>query len=172
MPNENVDLEKIFCMMAKKYQIERALLMAICQVESAFKVDAYRYEPAFWEWLKEKYPGVWDHRDPKEVSASYGLMQVMYTTAWNLGFRGAGEELYEPVVNVELACRLINQIQAGIKPAAHFKCWPVEIVLARYNGGSMGNPDTGGGLRNYQYTRKVLKAYWEIRTNGFKPCTD
>ena len=131
-------------------------------VESSLNPMAFRHEPAFWQnYMKDKPE--WKDRDPQEVSSSYGLMQIMYTTAWGLGFRGAGIELYNPVYNIELGAKLLRQLYDGLKPKSSYKCWPWEAVLARYNGGSSGNPGPDGGLRNYQYTRKVLQAYWSIR---------
>lgn len=161
MPNGTQSVDAIFSDMAAKYTLEKTLLLAVAMVESYLDPTAYRYEPGFWELIKNN--PLWKDRDPKEVSASYGLMQLMYTTAWALGFRGAGEELYDPAVNIDLGAKLIRQTFDSIKPEQYFKCWPTEIVLARYNGGYGGNPGPDGGLRNYQYTRKVLAWYWKIK---------
>jgi soluble lytic murein transglycosylase-like protein len=159
-------VEKLFCISAKRWNVERNVLRAVAEVESSMDQRAYRFEPRFWDTYLKNNPR-WRDRDPKEVSASYGLMQIMYTTAAQLGFDGPGEELYNPAFNIELGARLLADLYQKIQPADYYKSWPVEIVLARYNGGSGGNPNKEtGALRNYQYTRKVLAAYWRIRAKG------
>jgi len=155
-------VNKLFCIYSKKWNVERHLLKAVAIVESSMNQMAYRFEPLFWKNYKDKFPELAD-RDPEEVSASYGLMQVMFTTAWRLGFRGAGVELYNPVINIELGARLLNQLFGNLVYKDYYKNWPQEICLAQYNGGSSGNPGLDGSLRNYAYTRKVLAAYRDVR---------
>jgi soluble lytic murein transglycosylase-like protein len=94
----------------------------------------------------------------------------MYTTAWALGFRGSGEDLYEPVYNVELGARLLKKlIEKASPPIGHL--WPVEIALARYNGGSLGNPGSEGKLRNQKYVNRVLLTWAEL-VKKEKECDD
>jgi hypothetical protein len=167
-------LNQLFCMNSKKWGIDKGILKAIAMVESSMQQFAFRYEPDFWAnygpRMIAKFPQL-EGMDPKEVSTSYGLMQIMYTTALGLGFDGPGEELYNPVLNIELGARLMNQLWNSLKPEPNFKGWPIEICLARYNGGSYLNPGPDGSLRNYAYTRKVLKAYWQIRSDDAKSKT-
>lgn len=164
MPLEMPELDKIFCLMATKYKLEKLLLKAVAVVESSLNQTAYRFEPAFWENYLKNDPR-WKDREPKEVSASYGLLQILYTTAVALGFDGTGEELYNPVINIELGAKLLGRLRDELTPSTTFRSWPMEIVLARYNGGSYQNPDETGRLRNYQYVLRVRDAYWSLRTN-------
>lgn len=88
---QDIDLDKVFCMVSKKNRIEKLWLKAIAIVESNLDPKAYRFEPGFWERYLKNNPE-WSDKDPKRVSASYGVMQLMYTTAWLLGFRGEPED--------------------------------------------------------------------------------
>ena len=156
------EIKKICCMEAKKNRLDKLLLMAVIEVESAGDPKAYRFEPAFWNtYLKNNEE--WSDRDAKEVSASYGLMQLMYTTAWSLGWRGDGPDLYDPVINIKLGAKLLHELMDRITKSPDSSIWPIDIALARYNGGFKGNPDTSGRLRNQSYVDKVKAAYWKIR---------
>lgn len=167
------DRDKLFCMNAKKYRLKRLLLKAVAMRESSLNERAYRFEPGFWErYLKDKPE--WKDQDPKIVSASYGLMQLMWTTAWGLGFRGTQEDLWNPVYNIELGAKLIRKILDSIttpEMAEYFWLSPIAIALARYNGGARDNPDMSGELRNGQYAMNVLGT-WEKLKKTEKECTD
>lgn len=162
MNGSKVDLDLVFCTIAKKYRIEKTLIKAVAVTESALDVRAYRHEPMFWErYLKDHKD--WKDKDTNIVSASYGLMQLMFTTAWGLGFRGQAEDLYNPVINVELGTKLIIQLMAKTLFSPNKALWPLDIALARYNGGSRGNPREDGSLRNQSYVDKVKDHYWKLR---------
>jgi len=155
---DGIDLDKIFCINAKKYNLPKIFLMAVAKVESAFKVKAYRFEPAFWTRYLEKNP-LWKDRDPKEVSASYGLMQLMYVVAWEMGFRGTGEDLYNPVINIELGARLLRKHLDNLEGNGVMFYTPWALALARYNAGAGNNPNEHGMVPNPQYVGKVVSAY-------------
>jgi len=162
MNGAKVDLDLIFCTIAKKYRLEKTLIKAMAIVESALDVRAYRHEPMFWErYLKNN--NSWKNKDSKIVSSSYGLMQLMFTTAWQLGFRGQAEDLYNPVINIELGAKLMRQLIDGVRSSLNKRLWPFDIALARYNGGSRGNPSGNGTLRNQSYVDKVKDVYWVLR---------
>lgn len=131
-------------------------------VESALDVRAYRHEPMFWErYLKNNDD--WKDKDPKIVSSSFGVLQIMFTTAWSLGFRGQAEDLYNPVINIELGAKLMRQLMDRTKSTTNEAFWPLDIAICRYNGGSIGNPRSDGTLRNQSYLDKVKAKYWELR---------
>lgn len=155
-------LDKIFCINAKKYNIPKLWLKAVAMSESSMNQRAYRYEPAFWaNYLKDNPE--WKDKDPAVVSASYGLMQLMWTTAWALGFRGTQEDLYDPVYNIALGAKLIRQLLDKVQIEGVASAYPqwsqLDITMARYNGGRRGNPDEKGNIRNLKYILRVRREY-------------
>lgn len=68
---------------AEKYDIDPQLIFATIMTESEGNQFAYRYER---------------HLD----DASYGLGQILYSTALLLGFSGKPEEMYRPEINIDL----------------------------------------------------------------------
>lgn len=186
-------LDKVFCITAKKYGLKKLFLKAVAIRESSLNQRAYRFEPGFWANhsadILAKYPDL-EGRDINEVSASYGLMQLMFTTAWAMGFRGIGEELYDPILNVEFGARLLRtNLDLALSGGYIFKpiwddekkTWkfkpnffwlsPADIALARYNGGGRGNPDAEGSIRNYKYVKGVLKN-WDDLIQKEKDCDE
>ena len=90
----DVDLDRILCTTAKKYGLEKLMLKAVCMVESAMQIQAYRFEQGFWDRYLKDNPK-WQDQEPEAVSASYGLMQIMYVVAVENGFTGTPEEHHE-----------------------------------------------------------------------------
>jgi soluble lytic murein transglycosylase-like protein len=155
-------LDKLFCLNAKKYRIPKLWLKAVAMVESSMNQRAYRYEPEFWKNYMRDKPE-WAGKDPSVVSASYGLMQLMWTTAVGLGFTGTPEELYDPVYNIELGAKLIRQLLDKVMVEGQHNLFPqwsaLDMAMARYNGGRRGNPDEKGGIRNLKYILKVRREW-------------
>jgi len=90
---------------ARRAGIPEKLLRAIVDVESSGNPRAYRYEPAFFgRYIQGKAPwtGMPWYSNPRRISASYGLGQLMYTTAYERGYRGAPEGLYDAALNLRL----------------------------------------------------------------------
>ncbi len=167
------ELDKLFCLYGKKYGIKKLLLKAVAEVESGFNQTAYRYEPGFWaKYMKDKPE--WAGQDPAVVSASYGLFQLMWTTAASLGFKGTQEDLWNPVINIELGAKLLRVLIDKVRKRAAWtnsRLWDIEIALACYNGGNFGNPDEKGNLRNQRYVDRVLDAYVLLKRKE-KECVD
>lgn len=134
---------------AQKHGLDPALVKAIVMVESSGKTHAYRFEPAFWLRYMASSPE-WDGANPERVSSSYGLMQVMYTTARQHGLQGAPENMFIPLVGLEYGCLHLKMLLDKCKGN-------VEQALAQYNGGERGN--TAPPYRNGEYARKVLRYY-------------
>ena len=168
--------DKIFCLMSRKYSIPKLLLKALAIRESALRPDAYRYEPKFWEKYLKDNPE-WEGEDPAVVSASWGLCQLMYVVAVELGFKKGrtGEELCDPVVNIELAAKKLRLILDTLYkykiPDKNFMLLPITIALCRYNGGGGGNPMDDGTLRTQKYADKVMRTWTELREEE-KECND
>ena len=143
-------------------------------VESTFMPRAYRFEPAFFKSLSKKEPW-WADKDPAIVSASYGLAQIMFTTAWALGlkpanwktmkhadFQALAERLYDPETNIFLEAQLVRALLDKVwedkLPWKFESLSAMMICICRYNGGSFGNPSEDGTLRNIKYYDKVWRA--------------
>ena len=180
MPNGEVDLDKIFCLNAKKYGVEKLKLKALAVVESSLNPRAYRFEEKFWnQYLKDKPE--WNTRDPKIVSASWGICQIMFTTAWALGLRttpdeAMAEDLCNPVISVELVAKLLRQILDKLdadKLKLNFSWLDMfSVALSRYNGGSKGNPDENGKLRNQSYVDKTTAAWFKLKEAEEEECAN
>ena len=173
MPSlEEKEFDKIFCMNAKKFGLSKLLLKAVAIRESSLDPRAYRFEKGFWDKYLRNNPE-WMGRDIAEVSASYGLMQLMYVVAWEMGWRGVAEDLYNPVINIELGAKLLRSHLDNIaKKGICNKFWnlrPVTVALCRYNGGAGGNPDNKGVLRNQKYADKVRHT-WDALIDREKDC--
>lgn len=74
------------------YDVPAAWIQAVIDTESSGNPRAYRYEPA----IKD---------------ASYGLMQLLYSTAKGLGYEGTPDGLYDPETNINLGTRLLRQLR-------------------------------------------------------------
>ena len=132
-------------------------LEAIVLQESGGNPKARRYEPAPDRAGRTDAASDADVPDRDdgllEDDESFGLMQVMGTnirrivgappgTPLNFGFA------LRPLMAMALGCRIL----ADELDAAGDK---VDLALARYNGGSVGNPRSDGSLRNQSYVDGV-----------------
>lgn len=127
---------------AAYWQFRIADLFAFCQVESGFRPRAYRFEPRLNE-------------------ASYGLMQVLPSTARQFGFTGEPESLYDPLTNLRYGTRFAewgwNQLyhKLGTYP-------PTARWVAGYNEGygaaARGEPDPA-----YWAVWKAARDHWQQR---------
>jgi soluble lytic murein transglycosylase-like protein len=127
-------------------------------VESSGDTHAYRYEPAFWFRYMAHDPK-WANAIPKRVSASYGLMQIMYPVALEEGFNieDPPEFLFVPTVGIEYGCRHLKRCFTWAKG-------DLDAAAAGYNGGR--TKDNGPGVfpkRNQAYVDKIHKAVKELR---------
>lgn len=156
---------------AAKYALDPLLVEAIVLTESAGNTDAFRFEPDFYNrYIKPKkmFPGM----NPRRISSSYGLMQLMWPVAVERGFPAANspELLFLPETGLEYGCKHLRFLTDW---AAEFKTRPVdgsvtgatalvtdlerlEATIAGYNGGRGGNKPTESPKRNISYVRKVF----------------
>jgi len=167
----NTEFDKIFCLYGKKYALPKLFLKAVGMVESNLNTRAYRFEPKFWEVYLAKNPE-WQNRNPELVSASFGICQIMFTTSAMLGLTGNSDEeiaesLYNPVININLGAKLLKKIHEKTIKEERLDIkyclnkWA--ICAARYNGGSIKNPDDQGKLRNQLYVDKIFKIWYDLR---------
>jgi len=121
---------------SEKYGVPIPAIIATISTESSGNPKAYRYEPLFYKrYIKDQkeWKGSPYHNYPRRIAASYGLVQIMYTTAYNAaGFRGKPEDLYDPALN-------INAGAAYIASAYQVKQhgWDPPKIACAYNAGSV-----------------------------------
>jgi soluble lytic murein transglycosylase-like protein len=145
---------------AKTYGLDPQLVEAIVLTESAGNTDAFRFEPNYYNrYLKPKklYPG----QNPRRVSSSYGLMQIMYDVAKERGYPDSllPEHLFFPEVGLAWGCKHLRMLFDWANEPQFAACSEqdkLEAVLASYNGGRGDNKPTQKPLRNASYVRKVL----------------
>lgn len=148
---------------ALAYKLEPVLVEAVVLKESAGNTDAFRFEVNFynrylkvapeWAWARQKYA------NPRRISSSYGLMQVMWVVALEEGYSKdvPPEGLFVPKVGLVYGCRRLQKLMLWAKgfPAVDPDN-QLLAALASYNGGRGGNTP-GSILRNGAYARDVLK---------------
>ena len=143
---------------SKIYGIDKKLIRAIIQTESSWEVYAFRREPDFWKrylvniknlfyltpenddhWLSSHYIG----------SSSYGLMQLMRTTAIEMGFRYKFPfELFDPATNIKWGCTLLKKLYN------RYGSW--DDAVSAYNQGD-NRKNLDGTYKNQGYVNKVKK---------------
>lgn len=153
---------------ATTYRLDPVLVAAVCWQESNFNTDAFRNEPDFWNRYLKGNPK-YRHLNPRRVSSSYGLMQVMYCRV--LEDKVASNDAWEPELlfipenGVDLGCAFLvelfqwaNAIQVPSDSLASKETnLRTMTALAAYNGGRGGNdPSKNWPLRNGKYAREVL----------------
>lgn len=141
--------------LAKRHELDPLVVEAIVWQESGGRTHAYRFENGFWLRYLAHNPEYQD-KNPDRVSASYGLMQVMYTTAVECGFRGEPELLFVPRIGLQCGCeylaRLLKWANGDQRKA-----------FAAYNGGK-GNAMAGPPFPNEKYVKSVEQ--WIERVTG------
>ncbi len=120
---------------SKKHGVPLPVIIATISTESSGVPKAYRHEPAFYErYIKNK--SQWKnnpyYHSSEKISASYGLMQIMYTTAYNVGFHEAPEDLYDPERNIDAGCAYIA---SSFQRKQHD--WDPPKIACAYNAGSV-----------------------------------
>jgi len=117
--------ENLIDIYSKQFNVDRHLICAIIKVESNFNPVAIN---------KNDGP-----------SDSLGLMQIKYSTARELGFRGTPKQLVNPVYNLKYGIKYLAKAQEKFNNISH--------VIQAYNGG------LGVKIKEHTpYTKKVLKA--------------
>lgn len=137
-------------LIAQRHALTPDLVHAVCLVESSGLTNAYRPEPSFWDrYLKGKRE--WDGANPARVSASYGLMQVMFPVAVEHGMARTEppEYLFVPLIGLDYGCRVLAK-------RLEWARGDLRAAVASYNGGKGGNAPGGGPLRNAAYADKVF----------------
>lgn len=137
---------------ARKHGLDPKVVQAMCLVESSGMTNAYRYEPKFWTRYLEGKPE-WKDANPYRVSSSYGLLQVMFVVATELGYAGPPEQLFVPEIGLEWGCRKLKSLLT-------WSGGNLDQALAAYNGGTKGN--LAPPYRNQVYVDKVRRALAKV----------
>lgn len=117
---------------ASRYGLDPHLVEAIVRVESGGLTHAYRFEPEFFRRYLSDDPA-YDGANPRRWAASYGLMQVMASTAREeLDFTDAPESLFVPTIGLDAGCHFFSKLLARVSG-------DVERAIAAYNGGFGGS---------------------------------
>lgn len=140
-------LRPLILVAADRYTLDSTLVEAVVIQESAGITSAIRYESAFWAKYMSADPR-FKGADPKRVSSSYGLMQVMYIVAIEVGFRYQEPEyLFVPSIGLDSGCKKLRQLMDWAKGTE-------AQALAAYNGGKGKNATPP--YRNQVYADAVL----------------
>lgn len=121
------DYDAVIVAAAARYGVPVSVLKGIIGLESGFDPVASRAEP---QLPPVNVPGLEHGGD-----SSYGLMQLLYRTAWALGYRGAAQALYNPAVNVPLGARFFGDLYEQ----ARANGWGLDSALSAYNAGGSGD---------------------------------
>jgi len=151
---------------AAAHGLDADLVAAVVMQESNGWTSAFRHESEFWDKYLKRNP-LWKDRNPREVSSSYGLMQVMYVVAVEHGFTGKPWELFDPAVGLEYGCRVLAKLFTWARSqytglASAEQAIVRRAALAAFNGGRGGN-GPNGPLRNRDYADEVLRRYQKIK---------
>lgn len=138
------------------YEIEPAIIFAIIEQESGFCPTAVRYERKFWERNIKNNPKYADNpfKDDYRAWGSWGLMQVLYSTALELGMPknvSPAVWLTDPVNNLKIGVKYLRLLFEKYKN--------LQDVIAHYNGGeyAVRQKRLTGKYPNEHYVRNVLK---------------
>lgn len=149
---------------ATEHGLDPYLLAALVLQESSGNTDGFRWEPDFYNrYIRPKnlYPG----QNPRRVSSSYGLCQVMLPTAHERGYPKdqPPEGLFVPEVGLEYGCKQLKWLQAWLERTYPTSPPPrrLRALLASYNGGRQG-PDALRP-RNAAYADSVLRHYATLK---------
>jgi soluble lytic murein transglycosylase-like protein len=137
---------------ALKHQLYDYIICGICERESSWNPWAIRYEPAFQEHYVAKL-----NLPPTESvarSTSWGLMQTLGESVYEIGYRGDFPALCDPATGIEWGCQLFAKklSQAGGDYARALLLWngggnpsygpDVLALSAKYGGPSSAGADT------------------------------
>jgi soluble lytic murein transglycosylase-like protein len=137
---------------AAAHGLDADMVAAVVEQESNGWASAFRFEPDFWAKYLKNSP-TWQDRLPREVSASYGLMQTMFPVAVEHGFTGQPWELFAPALSLEFGCRVLAKLLTWAEGN-------VSKALGAYNAGKGGAESTNGR----KYAREVMMRWERIRT--------
>ncbi len=106
----------------------------------------------------------------KVLEYSYGLMQILGTTAYGLGFTGDKDLLLEPAINIYLGTKyLVYQLNRYIdmyltgKAGSYNPGHPLQDMISAYNAGHSTYNASSGLYSNHDYVYCVVTATYRFR---------
>ena len=135
---------------AATFQLPPDLLEAQCFHESAGDPDALRYEPLYFRRYIRGNSKALAARYHAFAACSVGLMQIMVETAYERGYRGPLEGLFDPLTNIQVGAAEMRRLwdwaggTEGVYPKA----------LAAYNEGQ-GTAQSGPPFLNQTYVDAI-----------------
>lgn len=159
------EYDRLYEQIGHELNLEPWLLKGVAQAESAQVWMAYRHGAGERRFYKRRIRGkvAWaGHRyyhDPQIIAASWGLMQVMYTTAAECGFPREGDwwDLLDPETNIRLGGRYLKQ-----------KCdryGNISAAVSAYNAGIARIRPEDGKFQNQPYVDRVMRLAERFRTD-------
>lgn len=141
---------------AIELKLDHELVLAFCEVESGFRINAHRFEPGWAYCLNDNdinrfalHNGITPQTERIDQMTSFGLFQVMGSVARELGYEGNLVDLYDPNYGATFGCLKIKQCLE--------KYDDLDDAISSYNAGS---PRKKGGLYvNQNYVDAINKAY-------------
>jgi len=137
------------------------IVEAIIWQESNYRPDAVRLEDGFYDlYVDDMEPDVVEELCPRAnniaiqkilMSVSYGLMQIMGVVAYERGFRGMPEELFDIRTNILWGCRHLRFLY-------DFFQGDDRDIISAYNAGSPSD-------HNLNYVQSVEEKMKELRGN-------
>ena len=148
---------------SKMFEVDKFLVYAIIKKESSWNPWAIRIERGFWTrymiGIKELFFKTPQKDDkwlayPDLVSASYGLMQLMLSTAMELGFRFQyPTELLKPENNIKYGCVLLQRL--------HNRYGEWTDAISAYNQGNNKKKFLSDEYKNQEYVDDVVE-FWSL----------
>ncbi len=138
---------------ANGHGLDPDLVEAVVLKESEGKTDAFRWEPRFFARYLRGKPE-YARYVPRRAGSSYGLMQIMFSTAKQYGFGDVPELLFIPDVGLQFGCL---HLAALLKKEGGDR----RKALEAYNGG-LGNVDGRGA--DAEYAEGVLQLLETVKS--------
>lgn len=146
---------------AHKWHLPTTWLIAQIHHESGFNQYAKRVEPGFMKRYGAQVGVLADQlgcsdlwvRNPLDFNASYGLMQIMWSTAVERGFKCRyPSELFDVEDNLDYGCaELVRQLNKANGDLG--------MALDAYNDGRLNQRTADGKLSDHDYTDRVRRSY-------------
>ena len=149
-------IETLIVAHALSHGIPLPVARALVDTESGFNPRAYKFEQRYYNeyilnkprWMNNPY-----YSEPRRISASYGLTQILYTTALyvGLGEDQPPEALFDPGLNLDLGFRYWVYM-------LHLANQNVELAYLKYNGGP-GRTPSDSTAQNRENTARFMRIY-------------